>query len=344
MKTSLWLGVVVLAVALPLLGEEDASARAMVSAARNLLAALANEQRTAISYPVEAEERFDWHYVPKEQRKGLSLAAMEPEQVHLTHVLLNASLSRAGYAKTATIMSLESVLRELETALGSTRAAQVRDPLAYFVTVFGTPAEEGAWGFSLEGHHVSLNFTMLDGEVAATSPAFLGANPHSVPEGPRQGLRPLGAEEDRARRLLESLDEAQRGAAILADTAPRDIFSAALPRVTPEEPRGLAASSMSAEQVALLHALVEEYIRNVPEDVAEKRRAQLAAAGEAIHFAWMGSPERGEGHYYRVQAPDFLIEYDNVQNDANHSHTVWRDYDGDFGRDLIAEHRRAHPH
>ena len=315
----------------------------MASAANNLLASLDADQRATVMLDFSGAERVDWHFIPKE-RKGLSMLDMSPDQHHLLHALLSASLSRTGYGKTATVMSLEAVLRKLEEAAGGNPFTSMRDPLRYHVTFFSEPSEDGDWGWSFEGHHVSLNFTVVAGEATASTPLFLGANPHRVPSGPREGLRALGREEDLARGLLESLDENQRKKAVIGDEAPRDIFSSNQPRIERQVPRGVPASALNPEQRELLDALIEEYASNVPPDLADKRRAQVKAAGNAIHFAWMGPAEVGAPHYYRVQAPDFVIEYDNVQNAANHSHTVWRDFDGDFGRDLLAEHHREHEH
>ena len=336
-----------IAAARPARGGDD-SASAILEAANRLLAALSPEQKGKALLAFSPEVREDWHFIPKAERKGLPLKEMLPEQMHLTHGLLNASLSRVGYGKTVTVMSLESVLRELEMrAGGRSPMLGLRDPLRYYVSIFGEPSAEGGWGWSLEGHHVSLNFTMAGGQVA-TSPAFLGANPHVVPDGPRSGLRALAGEEDRGRALLLLLDAGQRARAILDVKAPTDIFSAASRAVEFEAPaKGLPAAAMNAEQQQALRSLIETYVENVPADLQAKRRAQYEGADFAeIHFAWMGSTDKGigNGHYYRVQAPTFLIEYDNVQNNANHSHTVWRDYDGDFGRDLLAEHHAAVKH
>ena len=321
----------------------DKTSDTMASAANNLLASLDADQRTTLMLDMGDAERVDWHFIPKE-RKGLSMLDMSPDQHHLLHALLSASLSRTGYGKTTTVMSLEAVLRKLEEAAGGNPFTSMRDPLRYHVTFFGAPSEDGDWGWSFEGHHVSLNFTVVAGDATASTPLFLGANPHRVPSGPREGLRALGREEDLARTLLESLDDEQRKKAVVGDEAPRDIFSSNQPRVKRQVPRGVPASALSEEQRELLDALIDEYAGNVPPDLAAKRRAQVKAAGNAIHFAWMGPDEPGAPHYYRVQAPDFVIEYDNVQNAANHSHTVWRDFDGDFGRDLLAEHHRDYKH
>jgi hypothetical protein len=314
------------------------ASEAIAGAARAFLDSLSTEQRDVVAHEFDDTRRFDWHYVPKQDRKGLPLKQMTADQAAAANRLLRTALSASGYEKTREIMQLEIVLAEIENAYG------YRDPEKYFLSFFGTPEPGADWAMSFEGHHVSLNFTVLDGKVAASSPTFLGANPHRVSTGTHAGLRVLGAEEDRGRRLLESLDERQRAIAVIAANAPADIFSGAKPRIRPAEPEGLAAAAMNAGQRELLRALIDEYADNVAGAAAAKRRAQIEAAGDTIHFAWMGSATPGDPHYYRVQTPTFLIEYDNVQNGANHSHTVWRDFDGDFGRDLIAEHRAAHQH
>ena len=181
----------------------------MSVAAQNLLSTLSESQRTQISFPLEGSERIDWHFVPKQDRKGLPLKAMSPEQVQLVNILLNESLGRAGFSKAAGIMYLESVLRSIEVDRGREDAYEYRDPTRYFVTIFGRPQSKGSWGWSFEGHHISLNFTLVDGNLIASTPAFFGANPHLVPNGAARGLRVLGSEEDRARRLLDSLDDHQ---------------------------------------------------------------------------------------------------------------------------------------
>lgn len=316
----------------------------MSVAAQNFLSALSESQRTQATYSLEADERTDWHFVPKQERKGLPLKAMTAEQVYLVNTLLNESLGRVGFSKATGIMYLESVLRGIEVERGREGAYEYRDPTRYFITIFGNPQLKSSWGWSFEGHHISLNFTIVDGSLVASTPAFFGANPHLVPGGAAKGLRVLGNEEDRARRLLDSLDDNQLAKAVIGEIVPRDIFSAAKPRITREQPQGIKATELAPEQFELLIQLIDVYIENVADEAARERRAQVEAGSDEIYFAWIGSTKRGEAHYYRVQAPSFLIEYDNIQNDANHSHTVWRDYDGDFGRDLIGDHRQAHAH
>jgi hypothetical protein len=313
-------------------------------AAENLLAVLSDEQRRHATYAFSGDDRTDWHFVPKTDRKGLPLKSMTAEQVYLVHILLNESLGQAGYSKTAGIMHLESILRSIEIERGRAGANERRDPTNYFVSIFGNPQKNEPWGWSFEGHHISLNFTLVEGVLIASSPAFFGASPHRVPSGPAKNWRVLGVEEDRARRLMNSLNDEQIKKAVIGAEVPRNIFSAANPRISPDEPKGIKGTELTPQQLELLRRLINVYVENVADDAALERRAQVDVADGDIHFAWIGSSDPGEAHYYRVQAPSFLIEYDNIQNSANHSHTVWRDYDGDFGRDVIGEHRRASAH
>jgi hypothetical protein len=319
--------------------EDRVTAAAMVAAASAFVDALAPEQRAQAVLPFEEEERFNWHYVPRD-RRGLPFKAMSEQQRSRAHAFLQAGLSQAGYRKATTIISLEEVLRELEGGQGP-----VRDPELYFFTLFGRPTTEGTWGWRVEGHHVSLNFTVVQGRLIASTPQFLGANPAEVKQGPRQGLRALPAEEDLARELLNSLDPARRAEAVIAAEAPRDIITRADRRAEVGEPQGLGVARMDGRQRGLLLALLDEYANAMPDAIAQERLRRLQEAGiDQIHFAWAGSGDRGEPHYYRVQGPTFLIEYDNTQNNANHIHSVWRDFDGDFGLDLLRLHYETAPH
>jgi hypothetical protein len=326
---------------------ESETAQRMAEAATTFLAALTPEQRGRARFPVASDERRNWHYIPR-PRQGLPFKEMDASQVQLAHVLLSSGLSRRGYAKAVTIMSLEKILGELE---GPGRR-HVRDPELYYVTVFGTPSDDAPWGWRVEGHHVSVNVLVVDGKRIAPTPSFFGANPARVPQDdpslrPVQalaGLRVLAAEEDLARRLLAALDARQRERAILAAEAPADILTRAEHYVKPDAPGGLAAGQMADPQRRLLMDLVTEYLSRMPEDVADTRMNLIEKEGAAhIHFAWAGAEQPGGPHYYRLQGPSFLVEYDNTQNNANHIHTVWRDFGGDWGEDLLAGHyARAH--
>jgi hypothetical protein len=311
------------------------AASRMTECANRFLAALDANQRGKTTFPFDSDERLNWHFIPKE-RKGLPLREMTPYQRHLASALLASGLSQTGYIKAVTIMSLEDVLKIMEKDSGENR-----NPEKYYFSVFGTPSDTGTWGYRVEGHHFSQNYTVVNGSVV-NGPSFFGANPAEVQQGPRKGLRTLAGEDDLGIELIHALDEQQQKVAIVDPTAYRDILTAASRKAALQgQPSGLEASKMNANQFDALMALTEEYARNVPDELAEGRVAQINKAGRNIHFAWSGGINRGDPHYYRVQTASFLIELDDTQDDANHIHSVWRDFTGDFGGDLLHQHYQA---
>jgi hypothetical protein len=344
---------VIAALAIGSMVAAERSSSAMATAATAFLNGLTPDQRQQASFAFASDERMHWHFIPTETfpRKGLLIRSMTAPQRKLAHDLLKAGLSQRGYLTASSIMDLEAVLKELEAAQRAAatqppRGAPLeRDPEKYFFSIFGTPSAKETWGWRVEGHHVSLHFTVVNGTMVASSPQFFGSNPAEVREGPKKGLRLLGAEEDAARTLLQSLDAAQRAKAVIAEAAPGDMLTMAKVDISPLSPTGVGAEAMTPAQRELLMKLVEVYTGKMAADIAADRTARLRKAGvEKIGFAWAGESERGKKHYYRVQGPTFLIEYDNTQNDGNHIHSVWRDFDGDFGRDLLREHLRSFPH
>jgi hypothetical protein len=324
------------------------SASAMAAAANKWLSSLTPEQRQQAALPFEGEERTRWNFIPNEMfpRKGLQIKTMTDAQRALAHDLMKAGLSQRGYTTATDIMALEEILQGIETPTGGAARRFARDPLEYYVTVLGTPGPKGAWGWRLEGHHVSVRFIVQDGSSVASSPTFFGSNPAEVRvEGPKKGFRALGPEEDAARALLASLDDAQKATAIITATAPNEMLTNAKVQIDPLTPTGVMASAMKPNQQDLLMKLVEVYTGYMEADTASERLARIKAAGhDKIGFVWAGETEKGKRHYYRVQGPTFLIEYDNSQNDGNHIHSVWRDFAGDFGRDLLREHLAAFNH
>jgi hypothetical protein len=321
----------------------ERSASAMASAATKFLAALSAEQKQKASFALDSEELTRWHYVPAMQfeRHGLAIRDMSEAQRGLAQELLKTGVSAKGYTQATTIMNdLETILKAIENG------SAMRDPEQYAFSIFGTPSAKSAWGWRVEGHHLSLHFEVANGNSVASSPTFFGSNPAEVRvEGPKKGLRVLGEREDTARALLMALDETQRKAATIADVAPTDIVTRTAAKVDPLSPAGVAAAAMTPKQREMLMAVIDTYAASMAPDIAAERLAQLKSAGlEKISFAWAGDFERGKKHYYRIQGPTFLIEYDNTQNDGNHVHSVWRDFNGDFGRDLLREHVALVPH
>ncbi len=291
-------------------------------------------QKALLSY--DAPERTQWFFIPLPTRKGLPLMEMKVDQQAGALRALRAALSEAGYDKAAKIMQLEGVLRQLEGPGSEER----RNPEKYYVTVYGKPSATEPWGFSFEGHHLSLNFVCRDGKVVDSSPQFLAANPAklmSEVEGPlTKGTRVLRQEEDIAFELITKLSEEHRSQAIIAPEAPAEIRFAAEPQPTFSEPEGIALGEMDRESAQRLLQLVDVFAKIVPEEVANQRLELIRRDGiNEIHFAWAGATKPGIGHYYRVQGKSFLIELVNTQpdaegNPANHIHAVWRDMTGDF--------------
>lgn len=321
------------------------AASLMTECAHRLLAALDENQRGKATFPFDTDERQNWHFIPDNTnlsidtlgvRKGLTLRDMSPYQRHLAGALLAAGLSQTGYVKAVTIMSLEEVLRVMEGDAG-----EHRNPEKYYFSIFGTPSDSGAWGYRVEGHHVSQNYTVVNGKVLA-GPSFFGANPAEVRQGPRKGLRVLAAENDLGFEVIRALDEPLQKVAIVDANAYPEILTAASRKAALQgQPSGISAAKMNRTQFDALIALVEEYAQNVPGELAKHRLEQLNQAGKNIFFAWAGGTKPGDPHYYRVQTPSFLIEMDDTQNQANHIHSVWRDFEGDFGQDLLKQHYNA---
>jgi hypothetical protein len=310
------------------------STSVMTEAANRFLATLTPEQKAKATFPFDDPQRMTWYYVPFE-RKGLQLQEMSGYQKHLAHALLSAGLSQSGYMKAVTIMSLEDVLREMEKDDGKRR-----NPEKYYFSIFGTPRDDTTWGYRVEGHHLSQNFTVVRGKIV-DGPSFFGSNPAEVRHGPRTGLRVLAAEEDLARDLIISLDDYQRKTAIIVETAPKDILTTNTRRAAiAGQPSGLLATKMNGKQFDKLRALLAEYENNVPMQVAAAREDLVKKAGKNIWFAWAGGVNKGDPHYYRIQSSSFLVELDDTQDNANHIHSVWREFNGDWGEDLPKEHYR----
>jgi hypothetical protein len=314
-------------------------ASTMLDAARTFLASLDPAEKSKTVFPFNSDERFQWFYTPV-SRKGIPFKELNPSQQQAAVALLRAGLSEKGYTKAETIRKLEIVLRELEQNRGPTR-----DPDLYFFTFFGEPAANGAWGWRYEGHHCSQNWTIVNGKSIGSSPQFFGANPAEVRDGPMKGTRVLSAEEDLGRSLITSLSTAQSAEAVLGASAPNDIVTSNQRKAAIKQNTGIAYSKLSKDQQGMLLALIEEYLGAQPPAEARQRLEKIRQAGlDQIKFAWMGGLNKGEGHYYRVQGITFLIEYDNTQNNANHIHCVWRDFNGDWGEDLLAAHYANSPH
>ena len=272
----------------------------------------------------------------REDQRGVRLGLMTLEQRRCTHDLLRCALSEEGYLRFQAIRALEHELRNEATDL-----ALVRDPEAYTVQLFGRPSAGAPWGFKVEGHHVSINVTLADGQFRGT-PLFLGSNPAEVRGGPNAGYRILGPQEGLARELLGSLTEAQRAVAIESELVPGRTIEIGPPgQLGP--PAGLSAADMSEAQRAFLVHLVASYAANLRPDFAEDEMRRLEEAGiDSLRFLWRGSTLRGAEFSYVIQGPTVAIQLDAIDDPpgsgANHLHSLWRDPARDFGADLLERH------
>ncbi len=318
--------------------QNDASGANIVSAAQAFVSSLTADQKAQATFGFDNEERFNWHFIPlqnpqtrKYTRKGLPLEEMTAAQKKAALALVKAGTSEAGNVAVTTIMSLEAILLEQE----GPKSAMVRNPGWYFFTIFGTPSKTGKWGWRVEGHHLSMNFTMEGSQVVSASPCFFGANPAQVKGGPDKGKRILPEAEDYALDLFKSLDADQKPAAHQAKHFDEPGARLKAPKVG--KTVGLAASKMTREQKGMLLNLIKNYTNRMPADVAAVEMKQVREAGlDNVHFAFSGTTEAGKGYTYRVQGPTFLVEFLNIQadsgkNPANHIHSCWRRIKGDFG-------------
>lgn len=304
--------------------------RDMVAEAIAFLDSLDHARSRAVLYPFDAGERFDWHYIPR-SRPGLHLRDMTPGQRKAALALLRTGLSDTGFASATGIMALEEVLKDTEPG-------EDYDEGNFAFALFGNPEAGFPWSWRVDGHHLSITFTIADDAHIVALPHFMGANPAAFDHGHRIHSV-LGAEEDAARALIHSLDEARRQRAVIAETAPDEIITGPGREHALRYATGLPLSAMAEAEQQQLVDLVAVYARRLRRGLADFEMNRMRDAGPAgLHFAWAGGLEAGQPHYYRIHGPTLLIEYDNTQNRANHIHTIWHDPALDFGRDLLREH------
>ncbi len=287
----------------------------IASRAANYLASLNESQRAKSTYAFNDPELTRWHWTTPGgfPRHGLPLIEMEISQRDTAFAMLQSSQSGYGLQKSLDIISLQNDLGN--------------DPERYYVTVFGTPGVE-PWGWRWEGHHLSRRYNVINGKLSVT-PFFLG----SWPTVNNAGLKAMEREEWAARELVTSLDESQQALAIFQkDTLGRHVTGNEA-YVTPLETIGIPTSDLNADRQALVMEVIHKYLDTLPDLIAASHLDRLQAAGfENIYFAWAGSLEANNPHYYRLQGPTFLLEHDNSRNRGTHIHSVWRDFAEDFGQ------------
>ncbi|MFC5051132.1 DUF3500 domain-containing protein [Rubritalea spongiae] len=303
----------------------------MAKAANSLLKSLDEETAKRAQFPFKADERQNWNYVPT-SRKGVSLENLSGQQIELVRQLLQSALSDPGLKKVDTIIALEAFLGETENR------PDFRNSKAYFTTIFGDPSATGTWGWRFEGHHLSLNYTIIDGKPSSLTPSFFAANPAEVrADHKMKGTRALAAEEDLARALASNIAKTNQ-AIIFSKKPPREILTRSTRQFDQLAPVGVATKAMNAEQQQALLTLIEEFSKRHRKELNEATMKQIKAEFTMLHFGWAGSLEPEQPFYYRIQSTSFLIEVANVQNKGNHIHAVWRDSANDFAIDILADH------
>jgi hypothetical protein len=303
--------------------------------------ALNEQQKARGVFPFEEMNRYDWHYVPASMmaRTGIAVKDMDSTQKNLFYEMLQSFLSPAGFQRTQNIMSFEYVLKEMEPTNPH------RIPENYFVSVYGNPGKDSVWALKFTGHHLALNFTVVDNQLAF-APFLFGSNPGEVKQGPKKGMRIIKDEEDLALQLVNSLNAAQKKTALFQLKAFTDVVTTNSSQVAPLKPVGILLKDLDNDQKNLVNKIMVAYLSSMPVRLANMRMKRTATEDKNdIRFGWAGGLVRGEPHYYRIQGQTFLIEFDNTQNNANHIHMVWRDFDGDYGEDLLKEHyQHFHKH
>ena len=348
--------------------EAPDTALQMLVAAWGLLYSLDPQLRQAIQFSLDAPELSDWDFIPKPDRTGISLADLDQHQRQMAHNLLATGLSLDGYAQALQVMAMENVLRVRDAVKFGISSAGFRHNEHYFFSFFGRPGFEDTWAWRVLGHHLSVTFTIIEQRWVTATPFNLGAEPAAA-----GSLAPLRAEEAHAFTLLDRLGTDLRERVLIHDRAPADYVTRQVDRVGAFElpdhydlglphyrisdddrealkfernrPRGVSGGDLNALQSDELRALVHAYLRRLPHEMARKHMQRIeSAALDDVFFCWAGGTQRGTSHYFRVQTPDYLIEYDNAIDSGNHIHTIWRDLRNDFGGDIILQHYTQYPH
>jgi hypothetical protein len=302
------------------------------------ISTLTPNQKKATLFPFESDERYNFHYFPINDRKGLPLSQMNERQKKAAFKLLNNALTDATIKKVHEIIELEVLLKQLEN-----RAAddQFRDPGKYFLALFGTPGEKNIWGWRFEGHHVSFNFSSKNNTLVAGTPGFLGSNPAIVQDGPEKGKEILREEKELALSFIRSLTKDQLRVALIDSIAPDEIITGNKRKAIIENTQGISYAELNPAQQKQLSQVLQLYVDRYKKPFADQMMKEIQQAGyEKLKFAWAGHLQTGPGHphYYRITGPTIIIEYDNTQNNANHVHTVVRDLLHDYGGDELLEH------
>jgi hypothetical protein len=315
-------------------------AQDIVPAAIKFMHSLDASQQALALFPFDTDERYTYHYFPVNDRKGIAMDQLNQAQQKAALDLMRTGLTEQTMKKVKEIMELETLLKAIEKRKPDDH---FRDPGKYYFTLFGVPADNTIWGWRLEGHHVYFNFSANDKKLVSGTPGFLGANPAIVQEGSQKGEEVLKEEKEMGFAFLHALSPEELKKAIVDSVVPGDIVTGITRKAMIDHPSGIRYSELTSSQQSQLLQLIGLYVHRFTKLFADGMLKEIQEAGLSnLWFTWAGYQEPGIGkpHYYRIQGPTIIIEYDNTQNNANHVHTVVRDLIHDYGGDLLLEHYR----
>jgi len=316
-------------------------AQELVASANHFIELLNADQKLKALFPFDAEERYTFFFVPRNDRKGITFNDLSAEQKTAAFSLIQSCLSAQTVKKVQQIMQMETVLKEIEKRKENDN---YRDTGKYYISIFGVPGAKTIWGWRLEGHHTSFHFSAANNKLVSGTPSFLGSNPAIVQNGPTKGLQILKEESDQGFAFLHSLTELQIQKATINSIAPDSIITSNHRVAMLASPKGIMYSELNTAQKQQLLQLINVYVHRYTKLFAEDLLKEIQQAGlDNLHFSWAGNTieEFGKAYYYSIQGPTMIIEFDNSQNNANHIHTILRDLKHDFGGDDLLEHYRA---
>lgn len=293
---------------------------------------LNEEQKALVSKEFNSSERTQWHYVPMKERKGLAISAMSQEQSdEMFHIMAHV-FSKQGINKVKAVIEMEKILREVE--------GDHRDPKKFYFTLFGK-VNQGKWGFSFEGHHISVNFTFNDKELISGTPLFFGANPAKIFKNSsstlKEGERPLAFAEDAAFDLVKSFDSKQKALAHKEKVQMRDMKEGKKAFPGEYDKDGIKWPQLKASQQQALMTLINQaYINDLNEHYASQVMKEIEQDKNNIRFTYYGGTNLQKPHHYQIIGSDIVLLLFNTQNGTqktpvNHVHQIWRSRKSDFG-------------
>jgi Protein of unknown function (DUF3500) len=302
--------------------------------------------------------RMKWNNLPigLRARVGVSIGNMTDDQRRQLHRILSVSLSSQGYLKATSIMHLDDLLNRYfdtlfykkeidERTYGFVRGLLWSHKNFYFA-FFGKPTD-AIWGYKLEGHHLSINFSFVNDKLSVT-PFFIGTDPAEYMNSEYAGWRVLGQEEDLGLKLISLMTPAQQKKATMSKEVPGDIITAAESGKRLVDNWGLLGSEMTEEQKAVMQYIIREFVFNLEYDKAVIEYNKILKAGvDKIYFGWIGEYEEKKAHYFVINGPTFLIEFDNnggPRKSANHIHAIWREKGNEYGEDMLRKHYMTEKH